>query len=240
MIPLIKAEYRKLLTIRSTYILLGVAALLTGFVSFWVMGIKGDHGSTSLLMDAAGVSATIVPTFLAIIAVLHITHEYRYNTIMYTLTASNSRSKILTAKLAVLLAFGALATLSFMLFAVLAAWLGIVVSGDTLATQYFYVWDIVWKALFYGLAWVAIGLLFGVLFRHVVGAIVALFIPSTIEGLLSMLLKENSKYMPFTALEQVHTSGGSMSPGRSALLFSAYLLVVWAIGWYLFLKRDAN
>jgi ABC-type transport system involved in multi-copper enzyme maturation permease subunit len=248
MMPLLRAEFRKLMTIRSTYILLGVATLIVGFLAFWITGHNSQGTSSNILSSAATDTAGGVAVFLAIISILLVTHEYRYNTIMYTLTAANSRSKVLAAKLLVMLAFATVATLAFMVFAVFMAWLGVVTGGDSMMHQYIYIWDIVWRSLFYSLAWVAVGMLFGLLFRHIVGAIIVLFIvPSTVEGLLSLLLKENSKYLPFMSLEQVMSPAGAsmngitaMGAGKAALLFSVYLVAGWAIAWFLFLKRDAN
>jgi len=41
MIPALKAEFRKLLTVRSTYVITGLALLAIGFVSLYAEGIKG-------------------------------------------------------------------------------------------------------------------------------------------------------------------------------------------------------
>jgi ABC-2 type transport system permease protein len=241
MLPAIRAEFRKLLTVRSTYIWTAVALALVTFVSFWVTGYKGGMPTTDLLNGAAGDAASIVPMFLAVIAVLLITHEYRYNTIMYTLTASNSRSKVLLAKLCVLLVYGTIATLTSMVLGALAAWIGVLVAGHSLPVQYLYIWDTLWHGLFYVLAWIVTGLILGVLLRHVVGAIVTIFLfPSTVEQLLSLILKENSKYLPFTSLQYVVGGSPVLSPGRAALVFTAYIVVVGGIAWYLFVRRDAT
>ena len=95
-------------------------------------------------------------------------------------------------------------------------------------------------------------LLFIALIRNQVGALAVLFIlPNTVEGLLSLLLKHNSVYMPFTALQQVVQSPvladapkrladtGYLSPAKGALVFLAYLTGSWIVTWYLFLRRDA-
>ena len=97
------------------------------------------------------------------------------------------------------------------------------------------------------------GLLLAALVRNLVGAIVILLVvPNTIEGLLSLLLKHNSVYMPFTALQQVVQSPvlanvpkrladtGYLSPVKGALVFLCYLVAGWVVTWYLFLRRDAT
>jgi hypothetical protein len=52
--------------------------------------------------------------------------------------------------------------------------------------------------------------------------------------------------MPFTALNAVLNNGllnnvpGQLSAVRSAMVVLVYLVIGWAIGWVLFLRRDAN
>src|SRR5262249_49292817 len=102
-------------------------------------------------------------------------------------------------------------------------------------------------------------LLFGVLIRNMAGSFAALFIiPNPVEGLISLVLKTSSVYLPFMALSQViqapvigtvngqpapahpDNSTGFLTAPRGALVFLAYLVVAWAVAWYLFLRRDAN
>lgn len=240
MIETIRSEFRKLVTIRSTYVLAGIAVALLGFFSFWELGFKGTPDVTPAFMAVVKEGVTVTAMFMAIIAVLHVTHEYRYNTIMYTLTASSNRTKVFLSKLLVLCGFVLAFFVVSSLIAMAMVWLGAAIKGvDSLNTQFFY-WDTLWRSVFHMLAWTMLGILFGFLFRHVVGAIAMLMIvPTTVEGLLSIVLKENTKYLPYTAIEQVHT-GYSLTPGTAALVASAYVIGGLAIAWFLFLKRDAN
>jgi ABC-type transport system involved in multi-copper enzyme maturation permease subunit len=176
MMPLLKAEFRKLFTIRSTYIILTISFLLIGFLTFWVFGYKGESAGSKLLTEAAMTAAQVLAVFLAIIAVLLMTHEYRCNTIMYTLTSSNSRHKVLLSKLLIVTVFTTAVTIVGMLFAMLMAWLGTVVGDGRLGVQYVDAWDILWRSLFFTWAYAMVGLFVSVLVRHVVGAIVVLMI----------------------------------------------------------------
>ena len=82
--------------------------------------------------------------------------------------------------------------------------------------------------------------------RQQVGAIAAFFlIPALGEQLLSLLLKDNRIYLPFTALTQVtmpESAGvqNALSPGKAAFVVVLYIVVGWLVAWYLFLRRDAN
>lgn len=240
MIPLLRAEYRKLFTIRSTYILCLVALLLSGFISFWVMGHRAPVESPWIFMEVANTAAGLGAMFLSIIAILLVAHEYRYNTIMYTLTSANSRTKVLLAKIISMSSFAIAFTVFSVAFGVFLSWLGITMSGKDVVPQQFFYWDTAWRSLYFVLAYTLVGLMLSTLVRHVVGAIVTLLIvPSTIEGLLTLVLKSNGKYLPFTALDQVN-AGAVLKPHIAALIFTAYLAVGWVIAWWLFLRRDAN
>jgi ABC-2 type transport system permease protein len=240
MMPTLKSEFRKLLTVRSTYIASAIALLLLGFISFWVLGYKGTPDNPMLLMDTVRMAGATLALFLAIISILLMAHEYRHNTIMYTLTASNSRSKVLVAKLAVVVTYTVIFSVFAALFSLALLWIGIEMKGNELAPQQFFYWDTIWRFLFFTVGYGLIGLLLVTLVRHVVGAFATLFLlPATVEPLLSLLLKENSKYLPFMSLDQVN-GAGALSPAKGALVFGAYLVGGWLIAWILFLRRDAN
>src|ERR1700733_14101281 len=100
MIPALKAEFRKLWTVRSTYLILAFVLVIAIFFGFYVSGWKIDKGALhdpgTLALDVTS-AISAVSVFASLIGVLLVTHEYRFNTIMYTLTASNSRSKVLLA-----------------------------------------------------------------------------------------------------------------------------------------------
>lgn len=247
---IIKAEFLKLLTVRSTYIATGLSFLFIAFMTFFVVGIRGADGASTFnpkaLADVA-IQTSSVAIIAAIIAVLFMAHEYRYNLITYTLSASNSRTKSLLAKILVIAAYSFFYAVVGTTLGIIMYRLGLAVSGKTLAPQDFDLLNIYGRLIFYTVGFSLVGLLFTVLFRNLALSIVMLFmLPSTLEGLLSLLLKENTKYLPFSALGQVimpnlgNPDSVSLSPGKAALIFTIYLIVGWVITWYLFLKRDAN
>ena len=98
----LRAELRKLLTVRSTYVVHIIVLGLTAAVSFWASGYKADgvlgsyHWQNAMLATITGVSF-----FVGITPILLITHEYRHNLIYYTLTGIRSRSSVFWAKVAV-------------------------------------------------------------------------------------------------------------------------------------------
>jgi ABC-type transport system involved in multi-copper enzyme maturation permease subunit len=247
MFATLKAEFRKLFTVRSTYLIVGLSALIVIFFTFYIEGLRAGDSAKMATKLASEVPGAIGAVSLlgALVGVLLMTHEYRYNTIMYTLTAARRRTRVLLAKIAAVSTFAVLFTLFIAVLSPAMAYLGMHIKGLDIAPQQFPWVDLLWQALFYGWAYSMVGLLFAALFRSQVGAIVALFFAPTIEHIASLLLKENSKYLPFNALGQVLQAGAAGRPDglttmHAALVISIYLLVGWLIAWILFVRRDAN
>jgi ABC-2 type transport system permease protein len=249
MIPALKAEFRKLFSVRSTYFVLLLVVVLMLFFGFYVSGWKASaivlHDPTSLASDVTGAVST-VSVFSALVAILLMTQEYRYNLISYTLTANNSRSKVLFAKFLVSSIFGiAFALIVGCLSPVVSIW-GANAHGLHFVPQVLHHGTLLWHSVFYGWGYTTAGLLIATIIRNQIGAIVVLFIaPDTVEGLLSLLLKHNTVYLPFTSLSVVigqvmqPAFAHVISPAKAALIFTGYLIVGWIVAWILFLRRDA-
>jgi ABC-2 type transport system permease protein len=252
MMAALKAEFRKLLSIRSTYFILLFVVVLAIFFGFYVSGWKLDRAgllNPNAFANDVTDAISFVSIFAALIAVLLMTHEYRYNTIMYTLTSSNSRSKVLLAKILVISTFSVVFTLCIGVLSPLLSYLGIHAHHLKLVPQTLHYGNLIWRSLFYGWGYAMAGLVIATLIRSQVGAIVTLLIvPTTVESLLGLLLKHNTVYLPFSSLNQVIGSGSSMrdpngghlSPGKAAAVYCIYLVVGWIVAWTLFLRRDAN
>lgn len=245
MIAIIQAELRKLLTVRSTYITTGLGLLLISFIAFYALGYKSGNGFPSFgVQQAIVATVSTMSIFAGIIAVLHICHEYRYNTIAYTLTITNNRLKVLFAKLLVIGAYAVAVTLLTLILTIGLTTLGVQISGHDVGPQDLAMSSILWKALVYGVGSAWLGLTFGFLFRNLVFTLVAYFIlPTTVEPLLRGLLKVEGNYLPFTLLNQVLSGGASpdtFSPLASAGMFGLYLLGALIVAAVLLLRRDAN
>jgi ABC-type transport system involved in multi-copper enzyme maturation permease subunit len=259
MIAAIKAEFRKLLSVRSTYFITVLAFIFLAFISLYVESfvngkrdVKAD-GAT-FLASSIMQHASILAVFGAIVALLLLAHEYRYNTVLYTLTSSNSRTKVLLAKIITVMAYALVLSVVGMFVGLALERLGLHWAHVSLPHQNLSLLNYFAKMLFYCEGYALAALLFVGLLRNQVAAIVVLFLePSTFEGLLSLLFKHNSVYMPFMALSQViavptgditrHriiSATGYLSAPRGALVFAAYLVGGCIIAWILFLRRDAN
>ena len=259
MIPALKSEFRKLLTVRSTYVIALIAFSLVVFVALYIEGYRNGlvntagPGGAYFLANSITQHANLLSLFCAIAALLLMTHEYRYGIISYSLTITNHRSKVLAAKFVVVTAYTIALVVAGTALALGCMIVGLHWSGQSLPAQHIDLLGYVIKSLVYCEGWALTGLLLATLIRNQVGALAVLFIvPNTVEGLLSLILKENSAYLPFTALSQVikapvveHAAQSvtglvDLTPLQAGLLFLAYIFVAWVVAWWLFLKRDAN
>lgn len=242
MMHLIKAELQKVLTTRTTYALMAVTFAITAFVSFYIIGYRGAYSAAQPTMLAG--SATIIVSQIVFLiglpGVLLVANEYRYSTIIYTLTSSNSRLKVLFTKAVVISVLSVLLTLAFAALTALLTYAGARLKGLDIAAQDIPYLDLLWRMAFYGWGYSMLAMIFAFIIRNQIGTIVALiFLPGTIEGLLGLLLKENNFYLPFSALNSV-LNNTPFSHGKAALIVVAYLIVGWAITAILFKRRDAN
>jgi len=254
MIDAIKSEFKKVFTVRSTYVIFALVILLTAFFGFY---IGGWHTNGVDLIDRvryyriAQQSISHLAIFPALIALLLYTHEIRYNTFAYSLTLNNSRSKVLAAKIIVITVLSLVITAMVGSASPLLAEWGIKVHHLNLVPQTFYYKRLIWSGLVYGWGYGMVGLVLGALVRNQIGAIITLFVvPSTVEGLLSIWLKNNVVYLPFSALNtmlgasdassQAIGAGPIISPIHAMYVFLGYLILAWVIAWYLFLTKDAT
>lgn len=246
----LKAEFRKLFTVRSTYILLALSLALIILFALFFEGYKGNTGSPASTLQpgalheivANGVGLGVI--FVSIIAILFMAHEYRYNTIMYTLTANVHRTRALLAKLITISLFSVCYGLVATALALASYQVGLSLRDAALPAQDFSLLPELGKIAFYCAGYALIGMLIATVTRSVIVAVATLLIfPTTIEPLLGLLVKENVKYLPFTALDS--TVGASMvqntlQPGPAMLVSMAYLAAALAVTWLLFVRRDAN
>lgn len=249
MLASLKSDFRKLLSVRSTYFVIILAWALIGFIAFYVSGYRDNIQYLDKFFLNHGIFTWVntIGTFIAIITALQMGHEYRYNTIMYTLTNSGSRSRTLLSKIVVSTVFAVVVVALTALFGATMQYFGALTAGHHPEPQHFQLAQIMWRCFLYGWFYAMLGVVLSVLFRQIVAVIVALFLVPTVEPLLTLLLKDNGKYLPFSALDPVITGStttstghAALSPAAGALTFGIYLAVLWIVAWIVFLKRDAT
>lgn len=246
MMSAIRGEFRKIFSIRSTYLFILFGIAMTLLFAFYGEGLKykGPTDNPLQLQNEIINAVNALSLFVALIGVLLVTHEYRYNTIMYTLTTSNSRTKTLFAKLIAVTCVTLLLTLFYATLSPLLAALGLQISGTHLVHQVFYFRDIWWRVLLYGWGYTMYGLILAVTIRNQIGAIVALFLTqATVEPLIGLVFKSAQEYMPFFAINKllsIQVDGPPVSYAKPATTVAVYIVVGWILSWILFVKRDAN
>ncbi len=177
---------------------------------------------------------------------MHIAHEYRYSTINYTLTASRSRLKVLVAKILVLLGYTTILSAVTLLIGYYGALLGLDLKNVSLAPQQFDLVTLAWQYLAYAWGYVISGIILAIIIRGLVGSIVAFFLIPTIEGILSLMLKGNTKFLPYRSLDAIAATPNpvisleTLSHTAALGVFSLYMVVFGGLAVYLFITRDAT
>ncbi len=248
MINQLKAELRKILSVRSSYVIMAISTFFVVLINFYVVGwhsTKLDVLSPSFLTNQDLQTISFIAIFPAIISILLVTHEFRYNTIDYSLTLSRSRSRVLLAKLLVV-SFVSLILIAF--FGAISPLLGILalhLNHVNFVHQHYAFGPMIWHILYYGWAYSIIALFLAFLIRNQIGSVVTLLIFPTIEGILSIWFKQNTVYLPFSALHKVlgagqNVSSSTLSPSSAALVALGYLVILGGLSWILFIKRDSS
>lgn len=250
MINVFKSELLKLLTIRSTYFISGFLLLLTAFISTYVFGYKHNIG---IAVDQSYLSQTIysmlgfAAIFITITAILIVAHEYRHNTIAYTVISARRRYQIFAAKTAVALLYASVISLLVICVTVAGVYFGLSLADKTIPTQDLSLTSQSLQWLVYIWGYALVGLIIAFIVRGLVWSIVLYFVVPSIEGIISLLLKDNGKFLPFRALDATAATSIGAVPGSPNLSHSsaiyltiAYILVFGVIACYLFIKRDAT
>lgn len=260
MSDVLRYEWTRIRTLRSTYWLVGLALVLSAGVAFLIgMATRNDPITPDLagavMMGSGGLGAGFLPIFMAIVGVLAIGHEYRYGTIQPTLTAIPQRSRLLIAKLIVVVAVAlAAAAVSVVINTLLGMifWSELPELTDAPLNEAipgFFVQVTIYTSL---------GLALALLFRGVPSAIVVLLVtPLIVEGLvtgLSMIpaldwLQNIVPYLPFGAGDRLTVTSAFdtgdaeqfdlLGRWEGGGVFALFMAIILAAGWYRFQTRDA-
>lgn len=241
----LRAELRKIFTVRSTYVIfLIMLALPVALVCFWIFGYKDvEHANLTAkaLINALRVEVNVLGVLLGFVALLSVGHEYRYNTILYAITINNRRSKVFLSKLLAVLLTGLVAGAVAFVLGIVAFQLGQQLNQTAMVAQSMPDLDLIWRSTAVIAGSILLAYVIAMLVRSQIFAIALyLLLPSTVEGLLSLLLKDNVKYLPFTALNNIVSGSGPMSPVAALGVVGAYVAGFGLLAWVLFLRRDAN
>jgi ABC-2 type transport system permease protein len=268
----LRFEGLRLSTIRSTYWSLSLGLLLCGLVALGfgldTRGTDVGPAEATLLLTAGGESLpfSLMGFAAALVGIFATGHEYRYGTILPTLTAMPRRSALLAAKLLVVVAASAVAAVVVAASAVAAVaviavcWLvGTVTRGEPLPLVQGPIPAVtgghVVLVMLYGL----LGATLGQLTRSIPAAVAIMLVtPLLIEPVIAALsglsalswLREVVPFLPFTAGMRLVGAGlAGASEGQSVLdplarwegglVFAGFTALLLALAWILFERRDA-
>jgi len=253
---LLRSEWTKIRTVRSTMWTIGVTVVLGIGIGALVSALTRSHWASMNIgqrvsFDASATSliGILFAQFaIGILGVLVISAEYTTGTIRATFSAAPNRSRVFAAKVVV---FGVLSFIVAEFTSFAAFFLGqfLLSSPATHATLSS---PGAFRAVFGGGLFVCmlglIGLGLGTIIRHTAGAISAfvailLVLPIITAALPSQIAQDIRKFMPDRIGVDVLTTKsqdfGSFSPWVGLLIVCIYAVVLLAIGASMLERRDA-
>jgi ABC-2 type transport system permease protein len=241
MLHSLRAEFRKLCTIRSTYILFALAVSLMAAIALYYATYKSRVVPLTEVLHS---SISLGVLFCCFTVALLMAHEYRYNTIVHTLTTNARRGRVLLAKILTAIVFGAAYSITLMTVTAGSYMLFRVLRGTDLPPLGDSFLPVAGMLLLYYIGYALVGLIIATLVRSIVATIGIVFSMSFIvEPLLGlMILRESGKYLPFASLDAMVSSAHSFSltSGNALAMSGVYIGIGLFISWALFRLRDAN
>ncbi len=238
---LLRSEWIKLATTRTTWVMLGIGLLCEGLFAGLFVGLASfaDIGDVDELITGLG----LLMTLMLVLGVLVITTEFRHGTSSSTFLVAPRRWPVLVAKLGACLLIGLVAGLLFVLVnggLALPLYSG---RGGTLPPTSELVE--VYAGVIASFALLcAFGLGIGAIIRNQVGAIIAViavfFVVSSLPELLPGSIGE---YFPAQAVGSLHgrvEGDGTLTQLTGGLVLAGWSLLVFAIGTALVVKRDLS
>ena len=247
---LLSAEFLKLRTIRTSYVLLAITVLLSALVTAAIVGSgSADTGADRALgLAQGGGFFTVLAT---VIGVLLVTNEYRHGTVMTTFLAEPRRIRVLVAKLeasmlaGVVYGVAAVVTVAAIAFPWLSArGFALPLDGEALEAAGRIVLAFVLSA--------AVGAAVGAIIQSQVATIITVFVwflvietmISLLSGLVFTEIGEPDPigpYLPGSALAGIIGGEGRdfmLPAGWASLLSAGYVAVLAAAGALSMTRRD--
>jgi ABC-2 type transport system permease protein len=240
----VKNEFLKLRTVRSPLLLLAAAQLVVaaGVSGLFVNGADINDAETPL--RAVG-HAGLVSIFSLVLGIVGVAGEYRHKTVTDTYLGTPQRGRVITAKLLVYAAAGAVFGLvsSVVAFGATALWLS--GKNSSLDLSDAALWRTLAGCVIWNACFGAIGVGIGALVRNLVGAVAAaLAWIALVEGIVGQLVGNFDRWLPFNsglALEDVPAPGVDLLPQwGGGLVLAAYALLFALLAVSTTVRRDAS
>lgn len=237
----LRYEWRRARSIRTTWITsLFIVASVAAFAYLGTLAATDMEGNRVHLPPSEVVLQSLVGNPIALVlfaslGAMAFGHEYRYGTIRVTLTAFPRRTGVFLAKLAItlLIVLAVTAVSAAVAYGVAVLVQPGVGGGVPWA-------DVVWRIGVYAATYALLAFSLTLLTRSHPLGIVGPVLLSILEAALVALLWERAewlgKVLPLTSLESWLAGEDQL---RSAGVWGAWLLVLLALGFVLFRRRDA-
>jgi ABC-2 type transport system permease protein len=237
---LVRSEWIKLRSVRSTLVMLLAAGVLTVLFAALIANDQrsGPSAGFGNLGDVIG-GVQVAIFLFGTLGVQIIGQEYRFNTIRPTFTAAPWRMRVLVAKLVVVTVSAAAVTVAMLAVSALVG---------TAMLERFEIdgldQRIIWATILFSMGWTMYGMALGAIVRQPIAAIVILLIQGLVaEPLLANLLTWTGPWMPFQNGIQMTQRSGDPEHLRSifagGVYFFVFTFVLWGIGAVLVNRRDA-
>jgi ABC-2 type transport system permease protein len=251
----VRSEWTKLSSLRSTWITLGVAALLTvGLSGAFGYGYHGAiqagevQPTTAEGLDAAFLALDLYALVIGVFGILQMSGEYGSGMIRASLAAVPRRLPLLWAKALVLVAVTGVLSLLVCLASFLVSQSFAGADGAALGDPG--VARAILGAAAYPVAMGLLGLGLGAVLRHTASAITVfvaalLLVPAMLEAALSKSMEDTvMPYVPVVAGQAMYALEPNgpfkmLSAGAGGAVLAAYVFAVLAGGTALLRRRDA-
>jgi ABC-type transport system involved in multi-copper enzyme maturation permease subunit len=251
----LRSEWTKLRSVRSTWVSLGVATALAVGLGALISAVASNHYpnaslSDRLSWDPTSVSLgglTIGQLAIAILGILTVTSEYSTGMIRTTLAAVPNRSRLLTAKAAVFTATALVVgeIVSFAAFLIGQSLINGNAPSVSLSDP-----GVLRAVIGAGLYLAVIGLLgvaLGAIIRATAGAIATIVailfvLPGVLQALPDSWRHPVTKYWPTQAGSQliaVHRSAHTLPAWSGFAVMCLFVAIVLVLAYYLLERRDA-